>query len=346
MKKLLLALLLVFLLTGCQSMFPNEYRFVQEHKAPFAYRETETEPPETESNGKQETIPEVSRASDIREAIQNMVDSGEDNGVFLLHNYDGNVAQDMETMYNDLLDNSPKYVYAMVEPFSWSVSEIEAGTVVSITMERRLTPQEVQAIPTLRFELVKNEIYTALLQQSSTCTVQISGYEDTDFYSLLDDVILEHPNQIVEAPDVTFTVFPNRGSVRVLELRFFYDTDRDVLEKRKEDVKQIMDIINNQLSFEQSPSEIVETLYRHLVFAGYKTDANATIYSQMVQKTGGNSRTMASVAAYLCTSVAKECEIVVGERNGEPWYWNRIMTNAGWRYFDLHGCALSGDSPA
>ena len=54
---------------------------------------------------------------------------------------------------------------------------------------------------------------------------------------------------------------------------------------------------------------------------------------------------MASVVAYLSNCAGAQCEIVVGERNGEPWYWNRIMTEAGWRSFDMHASALAGICP-
>ena len=178
MKKKLLLLALALLLTGCQRIYPDDYRFLQEHDAPFAYRETEQQSIVFRQNMEEEMLPVVSRGSDIREEIQSMVSSGERSGTFLLKNYVGNVEQDMKNMYNDLLNDSPKYIYAMDDSFHWSLSEIDGGQVVRIRMKLRLTPQEVQDIPTLMFAPAMNEIYSALLQQSSTFTVQISGYED------------------------------------------------------------------------------------------------------------------------------------------------------------------------
>ena len=54
---------------------------------------------------------------------------------------------------------------------------------------------------------------------------------------------------------------------------------------------------------------------------------------------------MASVAEHLCNRVNADCGIMIGEREGEPWYWNCIRTEEGWRYFDLHAAALSGEAP-
>ena len=333
-------------------MYPDDYRFLQEHDAPFAYRETEQETTSARKNSEEEMLPVVSRASDIREEIQRMVSSGEESATFLLKNYVGNVDQDMKNMYNDLLNDSPKYIYAMDDPFYWSLSEIDAGQVVRIRMKLRLTPQEVQNIPTLMFAPAMNEVYSALLQQSSTYTVQISGYEDQDLYTLLDAYILRHPDQIVEAPDISVSVFPNRGSVRIVELHFFYNTDRETLSERKkkvnavlEGVKAVLEGGNNQ-NAENRAEELVEILSQQLVSPiAYQDDPDATVYTQIVQRRGSNSRIMASVVAYLCNKVGAECEIVVGKRGEEIWYWNRIMTNTGWQYFDLHLSALNREVP-
>ena len=353
MKRLLPFLLLALLLTGCRDMYQEDYRFVQEHEAPFAYRETDQASPESNPPTEREMLPTVSRASDIREKIQSMVNNGEETGTFLLKNYDGIVDRDMRNMYNDLLDDSPKYIYALDDRLTWSLLEIDAGKAIRIKLKLRLTPKEVQAIPTLMFAPAMNEIYAAMLQQNSTYTVQISGYKETNFNALLEDYVLKHPNQIVEEPGISVSVFPNRGSVRVVELHFFYNTEKTVLSKRREDVNSFLELVNKQLSNEQSPEqalapeEIVEILYKQLLPGiGYRNDPSATVYSLILQKTGGNCRTMASVAAYLCKGAGADCEIVVGTRDGESWYWNRIMTDTGWKYFDLHAAGLAQQYPA
>ena len=52
MKRIIPILLLLLLLAGCKGLYPDEYISVEEHEAPFAYKETtlaSTEaPPETE----------------------------------------------------------------------------------------------------------------------------------------------------------------------------------------------------------------------------------------------------------------------------------------------------------
>ena len=346
MKRSLLPLLLAaLLLTGCSSMYPEEFISVEEHQAPYAYREVTTEPPPTETEPADPAIP-VSRASDIREAIQELVMAGQESGLLRLEHYAGNVEVDMQDMFNTLLNDSPKYCYAM-DSFDWSLSRQGPETFVQVEMKLRLTPQEVQAIETRLYPgPALNDIYAALRQQVSAFTVQISGYRETDFYALLDDYILRHPDQIVEAPGLLVSVYPDRGSVRVVELHFVYQTDRETLRRHKEDADTALELFYNQLSPLQSAEELLETLSKYLVPAfGYRSNPEATVYSQILQKSG-SSRTMASVAAYLCNRVGDQCEIVEGEREGERWYWNRILSEDRWYSFDLHAAALTGETPS
>lgn len=345
MKRILVIVGFLLLFAGCSSMYPSEYISVQEHEAPFAYRET-TAAPETTEQVQEESIRTVSRASDLRDAIQELVMSGRESGQFLLKNYAGDVKEDMKNMFNTLLSDSPKYTYAM-DRFDWDINYGQLGVVVMVEMKLRLTPQELLAIHTRLFpEPAMSDIYKALREQASSFTVQVSGYQETDFNALLDAYILHHPDQIMEAPGISVAVYPpDRGNVRLVELHFVYHTDRDTLRRRRVDIDSFFNLVYHELDRAQSAQELVETLYKHLVPGiGYESSENATVYTQVMQKIG-SSRTMASVAEYLCCYAGAECQIVIGEREGEPWYWNRILSDGQWRSFDLHAAAQSGEPP-
>ena len=344
MRRTLLFLAALLLLCGCQRMYPDEYISVNEHEAPFAYRETVTEPATTEAKPEPEILT-VSRAYDIREGIQDLVMNGEEAGQFRLKNYVGDVEADMKNMFNTLLSDSPKINYAM-DSFDWTIQRDKDGTLVTVEMKLRLAPQEIQAIQTRLFpDAAMSSIYTALRQQLSSYTVQVSGYQETDFNALLDEYILNHPDQIVEMPGVSVAVYPDRGNVRVVELHFVYHSDRETLRQHKDETVSFLNLAVRQLDRDMNAKEIVETLYKQLVPGiGYESSEEATVYTQTLQKIG-SSRTMSSVAAYLCNRAGIECEIVQGELDGERWYWNRIQAEGAWLHFDLHAAALSGKPP-
>ena len=223
---------------------------------------------------------------------------------------------------------------------------MEYGKTVSVTLKLRLAPQEVQAIPTLRFpEPAMTEIKDALLEYVSTYTVQVSGYQDTDLDAQLETFILEHPDLIVDAPGVSVSVYPpDRGSVRILEFHFIHNTDRETMLQHRNDVDSFLNMIYNQLNRNQSAEEIVKTIYEGLMPGVYSYNPNASAYSIAYQKSG-NSRVCASIAAFLCNRLGVQCEIVIGKRGGETWYWNRIMSDGKWRCFDLHSAAVENNPP-
>lgn len=346
-KRCLLILLVLLFLCGCsgQSLFPDEYIYVHEHEAPFAVRETVVSTEETEAEP-EEVIKTVSRASDIRDAIKDLIRNGESSGQFLLKNYSGDVQEDARGMFDILLADSPKYNYAM-ESFDCSVVYNQIGVFVKVNMKLQLKPEDIETIRDYLFiKAAMKDMYKALDDQVSSFTAQISRYEETDFKKILDDHILHNPDQIVEAPEIFQEVYPHTGNVRVVALRFIYHSTRETLRAHRDDVNLFLNLTANQLVNAESPQELVEILYMNLVPGiKYESIDNATVYTQTVLKKG-SSRTMASVAEHLCKRVNADCGIIYGEREEEPWYWNCIKTEEGWRYFDLHAAALSGEVPA
>ncbi len=344
MKPAIILLAAALLLTGCRSIQAEEYLAVHEHDAPFAYRETSTEAPQTEPQPV-EAVRTVSRASDIRDAIQELMLNGEERGKFLCSRYSGNLQEDMQAMYANLLRDFPKFNYAM-DSFEWSIEQSPEGDCVNVELQLRFTPQELQAIPSMRFpEPAMEEICKACCSLSSSFILQVSGYRETDFAAELEDYMLRHPNEIAEAPGVSVVVFPDRGNVRVVDFHFYYRSDRETLRQHLEETQISLRLVEIQLARAEDSHALLETLYKHLVPGyGYESSPEATIYSQMVQKVG-SSRTMASVAAYLCGKAGRDCRIVAGERNGEPWYWNELRAEGETLYFDLHAAAMERSLP-
>ena len=344
----LLFLLLGLSLTGCSSLYPDEYVTVAAHVAPYAHKQLAPDASESADAGK--PMSSASCANEIREIIQNMVREGKETEQILLVNYEGNIEEDLRNMVNFMREDSPKYVYAMhSDSFVSDLRRTDVGTIVTVNLKLRLTAQEVQAIDTELFpEPAMARLYAALSQHLSSFTMQVSGYQDTDFFKVLDDYILHNPDQVVEVPGISVTVYPpDRGNVRVLDFHFDYnDNTPEILKAHQEDTSSLLNASLNLLSDVQTPQKTVETLYKLLVPPyGYKTVSEATSYSLVVAKAGGSSRIMASVAEYLCKKAGWNCEIVIGSYQGELWYLNRILENNQWLYFDLHAAGLSGCPP-
>ncbi len=346
-RRILPLLLALLALSGCRgAWYSDEYSYVNEHLAPYAVRETTEAPtvPETEAVPAVKT---VSNLYQIRDRIVELVLAGEESGSFLVQDYTGSLEADTKEIFGRILKDYPKYNYAM-DSFDCSVSHVQNESFVNVNMKLHLSPQELRAIESRSYQNALPRIYKALGDQVNALTIQISSFpEDADLYALLDDYILHHPAEIVDPPGITIGVYPDRGDTRVVELHFVYDADSDTLSRRKSTVETFFNwVYSNHLDPEQSAAELVEALYNNLVPPGDYTDSEkATVYTQVVGQKLGSSRTMASVVEYFCNRIGADCEIVVGQREGESWYWNRIQSEGRWYMFDLHAAALSGQPP-
>ncbi len=343
MKRWIVPMLCLLLLTGCRSLYPDEYLSVNEHDAPFAYKETTTEPPaSTEAPPMYETVLDPFA---LRARIMQMVSQGVEEERFLLPGYSQEKLESaMQELESTLYSSYPKYTYAM-DSFEWQLGSTPAGATVTVQMRLRLTPQEIKSIGTYLFpDHALDMIYSEMTQLASSYIIQVSGYVDTDFVALLEDYILHHPDQMTEIPTIYVGVYPDRGNVRVLEFHFLYSTDRESLRRQRKSVQVQLDSYFDLMSLRESLDDKLYYLYYNLPGGNYRAAENATVYTELVLKQG-SSRTMASVVEYLFRRAGEECELVYGQKDGTDWYWNRILVDGQWRYFDLHSAALSKQAP-
>ena len=358
MKRIIPMIVLLLLLVGCQGMFSNEYVYVTEHIAPFAVKETTQEAlPQTE-----ETLYTATNLKGVRDAIKDMVRNGEEKGKILLEFHEEDAKDlNVNNLLNALCNDSPLYVYAMhQDSFSCNLSKKSLDPVLSVSFKLRLAAREVASIEKTGTFWFKEEaldyIYKALNDQKSSCTMQVSNYDaDIDLIALLDDYILHHPEEVSDAPEIQVTVFPvTGGSVRVLDFLFSYKDNPAYLSYHKIKTNQFFEMVVGEMpsktesgtGSEDPAKEAVESLYRQLIPASrYDISEDATVYSLVVEKKKSNSRVMASVVEYLCCRAGWECEIVIGTREGERWYWNRLKEDGQWRYFDLQTAAGKRRSP-
>lgn len=340
MKRIVPILLLFLLLVGCKGALSDEYVFVTEHVAPFAVKETTQETTEAPEEA---SMPVAACARDICLIIQKMICEGREEGQILLPQYGENSVselsvEDLNNLIKTMRENDPLYVYAMhQDSFSYKLTQTGSDTVLSVSFKLRLTAQEVQNIQTDLFGNAMSKIYEALNEHRSSFTIQVSGYKDKDIAAMLDDYILQNPDQVVEAPEISVTVFPsNGGSMRVLDFLFAYkDNTPAVLQAHKIQTIRFLDVTQTQITAAKTAQETVDALYRQLVSpSGYENDPEATVYS-LATKESSNSRVMASVVRYLCEKAGWNCEIIGGMLEGESWYWNRLLVEGQWLYFDL-----------
>ena len=329
-------LALCLLLTGCRELYKNEYLSLSEHDAPFAFRETEA-PEETADSA----TPTASNYYSMRSILTSYVAGGVEHGEILLTDYDGEVEQDLKRVTRFLTTQDPVSAYA-TDFVSYERYESDRGWLVTFNMVFRRSTGEIASIEPVRGnEAAVRRMLDALSQQQSALTLQISGYTEQDFAEALEDYCLQHPNEIVEPPRISVAVYPNSGNVRVVEIHYVYNNDRETLRGMRVETESVLNSAYSFIRYAKTDREKLELLYAYLTSRFDYTDPEekASVYDLLCQGKS-NSRSMAVVVRYLCEKANIPSWLVVGRKGGAAYCWNIVQADGQYYHMDFQRDAL------
>ena len=325
------------LCSGCARFYPNESLSVREHHAPFAYRETTETPEPTEP-----PIPTASNYYQLRGVVKGFIDNGVEHGQVFAVNYSGNIEDDLKRLVHYVTAEEPVCAYA-TDYFNCERETVENGWMISINAVYRRSPSEIRVIQRVRGnEEALRRMTEALRRQDSSLTLHVSGYSSEDFAAQLRQYALYHPDEIVREPEISISVYPDSGYVRVVEVHFTYSDDRETLRGIRAEVEDVLDSAYHYINYGRTNQLKLRLLFTYLTSRfSYKKLAEASPYSLLCFGIG-SSRAAASVVRLLCERTGVACTLVEGTKDGERWYWNVAETEDGFRHIDLHTDAMAG----
>ena len=338
MKRAILLMLCLLLLSGCGASFSNEYISVSEHDDPFAYKE-ETSPVETEAS------PQT--ASDyygLRAVARSFVVDGVEDGQLRLVSYNGDVERDLKRLESFLTEEDPICAYAL-DYVDFQHSADGADRIVSVHMTFRRSVSEIKSIATVRGGDTALSLFEdALTQFQPSLTIQISGYPEEDMTQTLYKFCSENPDLIPEIPAIALSVYPQSGNVRVVEAHFTYSGSGDTLRAKRAETESVLTSAYNFVPQSASDAEKLSLLGYYLTNRfPYTEDPDASVYD-LLHRGSGNSKCIASVVSYICRRFNVECSTVHGTRDGADYDWCIVKIDDQYRHFDLHRVVLDSTS--
>ena len=332
------ALLCAALMAGCRRLYPDESLSVKEHNAPFAFRETTAAPTETAD-------PPMLTASnyyELRSVLRSFVSDGVEHGEVFVRSYSGNLEDDLKKLIRYLTEEDPVSAYA-TDYVSCERMSMDGGWMVSVNAVYRRSVGEIREIQPVRgSEEALSRMLDALRRQENSVTLQVSGYTDGNFAAQLRQYILYHPDEVITEPQISVSVYPDAGLVRVVEVHFVYPEDRETLRGMRTEAEAVLDSAFHYIDYGRTDQQKLRLLFTYLTTRfSYREDENASVYSLLCGGVG-SSRTAASVVRLLCEKTGVAATLVEGTREGKTWYWNIVSTADGFRHVDLHADALSG----
>lgn len=330
MKRRLLPLLLAqcLLLGGC-GWLNGSYVSITPHEAP-----------------RQVSHSDSVSAANYREfltALKQIVSAGTEVTAIHVEAYPENTLEVgvRRAVYN-VLHNDPIGAYA-VEDIQYEIGSSSGLPAVSITVAYRHNSTELQRIHRAEKNAQAQTIVAnALETYEPSVVLLVSQYEDTDFSQFVQDYASDHPETVMEIPQVTQALYGAGGS-RVVELIFSYQTSRDALRRMQAQVKPVFDSAVLYVSGDADDYQKFSQLYAFLMERfDYKLETSITPAYSLLRHGTGDSRAFAQVYAAMCRDAELTCMTVSGTRDGEPWTWNILLDGEEYYHVDLLRCNESG----
>ena len=242
----------------------------------------------------------------------------------------------------DVKHNDPIGAYA-VEDIQYEIGSSSGLPAVSITVAYRHNSTELQRIRrALGVTQAQTAAAAALESYDAGIVLLVSQYEDTDFSQFVQDYAGEHPETIMEVPQVTQALY-GTGESRVVELIFSYQTSRDSLRRMQAQVKPVFESAVLYVSGDGDDYQKFSQLYAFLMERfDYKQETSITPAYSLLRHGTGDSRAFAQVYAAMCRDAGLTCLTVTGTRDGEPWTWNIVRDGEGFYHVDLLRCSEGG----
>ena len=280
----------------------------------------------------------VHNYTELRGALTGMVDSGTEEALFSLAEYPKEeVPGDLQRAVDYVQGIYPVGAYA-VESIDYDFGTGLGSSALSVDITYRRTRAQIEGIRTVRWiSGAKKEVEDALDQLADTLVLQITGYQEADFNAMIQDYAQRNPDRVMEVPSVSVRKFPDQGETRVVELSFYYHTDREELRAMREQVQPVFSSAALYVSGGAGEWTKFNQLHTFLTerFETYTIEPTITPAWSLLCQGVGDSRAFAQVYAAMCSRIGLEARMVSGRRNGENWWWNMVRIDGNWYHLDL-----------
>ena len=329
MKRFLLLLTMCCLLCGCSSVFDGSY-----HSRTFH---------EEQGSHIQSTTITASDPDSLRTVMEDMVFSGTTTAVINVTDFNGDVEIAMATVSDHIRSTYPLGAWA-VDNLDYEIGPSGSMHAISVSITYLHSRAELRRVQTVDdIKAARSAIGSALESCEAGLVLLVEQYSATDFAQLVADFADENPHLVMESPQVLATCYPDRGSSRVVELYFTYQTSRESLRNMQNQVQPVFSAARLYVSGDGSERQKFSQLYAFLMERfDYTLETSITPAYSLLRHGVGDSSAFATVYAAMCRRADLTCLVITGTRDGEPWSWNMICDNGSYYHVDLLRSAESG----
>ena len=326
MKRIMLIILMVcLLLSGCGWM-DGSHVTVTDHRE--------------QSPGAQNSAYPASDEEELADVLRQLVESGLESGIIDVAEYDPEkLEQGIEQAAEEVCTKFPLGAYA-IDALTYEIGDGGGHPAISVDISYIHGRSEIRQIREAADMAEVREIITEVLDSCGEGVVLlVEDYEQTDLQQMTEDFAVENPQIVMETPQVAVGVYPETGASRVLELKFTYQTSRDVLRQMQSQVERVFSSAAYYIDSDSDEVQKYTQLYTFLMErADYTVETSITPSYSLLIHGVGDSKAVATAYAAMCRQAGLECQVVSGTRAGESWYWNLICCDGAYFHADLLRC--------
>ena len=328
MKRIGMMLLVLLLagLCGC-GLVGNTYVSVQPHNS---QRTDQTD----------STV--VENYVDLKNALVEQINQHATRISMITYSYAGDVETDLEKGVAYLQEEYPLGAYA-IENVTYDLAQVASFYQIKMEVTYHYTAEELKAIQHVSMDQLEQTIGQALTQGQTKQVLWISSYEDTDFTALCGNYVVQHPEKVMQMPEVTAELWPQEGSARIVSLHYQYSYSQEELNQMQVQVTEVLSTADGYVSYASTEAEAVQLLFSFLsqrfTYRVQSTDTPA--YSMLCQGVA-DSQIYAQIFRLLCQWGGIGCQVVDGLKNGAPYHWLIVKVDGTYRHADPFAAELEG----
>lgn len=333
MRKARLVLLFaaVLSLSGCINWMDGSYVSVTPYREPSAQED--------------QTMLSAATYMQLRDVLVDMVENGRESCLISVSNMGEHlITPYMNQAITHATRENPIGAYA-VDQITYELGTISGGhSALAVSITYNHNRAEIRGIKECdTMDNASRQISQALNNCEAGVVLLIQDYRDTDFTQQIRDYADDYPEYVMELPQVSVNMYPKKGSVRLVELQFTYQTSRESLRDMQNRVKPLFDSARLYVSGEASAREQYALLYAFLMErATYEIQTSITPSYSLLHHGVGDSRAFAVVYAGMCRWAGLEAMVVSGMVDGNPRFWNIICCDGVYYHLDLLRCNEQG----
>lgn len=280
---------------------------------------------------------------DLTEVLESLIAEGVESEVINVAAYPSQtLAGGMTAAIRYATERYPLGAYA-VSDIQYELGANNGLPALAISITYRHSLAQLRAIRTVADgEAAQQAVTQALEEYATELVLRIQHYEEADYAQLVRSYAEEHPDLVMETPQVTTVVY-GKGQEKVVELTFGYQNSPEDLRKMRSQVEPVFNAAALYVSGDGKDRQKLSQLYAFLMERfPYQMETSITPAYSLLRHGVGDSRAFALVYAAMCREAGLTCLTVTGTCAGEPRTWNIVLDDGRYYHLDLLRCYTSG----